>query len=426
MFATTLRLEPSLHGLALLVALLGGCPGSLTTVEPTDSVIDDGATSSPLSHLRRYRRADAGTRDAGRSPADAATIADARSLATDARPLTSDGGSAVPADAGSLTDAPAPRVDAGPAAPPPVSGPVTYDLGTPPAGLTLHWPAPPVTTRSVRVTSLAQLAPALTAGTAVTLAVPVDYLEIAASDVSLAVEPGVHVGHLFIRNQVSRVSVRGGTYGDIAMQLPGSYWPVEEWHREWMPTDVLIDRVEVDAADTAFLLRGGVRVAITNSRAHAGRYNVWLGDTYDFDSEDIIIAGNSLRSDGPEATIRLVHARRSAVVENRLTNTLKHNYRIHGRSSDNWAARNVLVGTGMMLGTLPSDLWAIERQTLEDNTLYTLVPSLLELDPRLSPLVARRNHAYNDWWDCFVCVPPQPSWVLEGNVTEPYRAPPPE
>ena len=75
---------------------------------------------------------------------------------------------------------------------------------------------------------------------------------------------------------------------------------------------------------------------------------------------------------------------------------------------------------------LASDLWAIERQTLEDNTLYTLVASLLELDARISPLVARRNHAYNDWWDCFVCVTPQPSWVLEGNVTEPYRAPPPE
>jgi len=418
MLETTTRLELGLYGLTLVVALSSGCEGSLSTVERT-SVNDEGTEASSLARWRS-RRVDAGPGDA------ASAITDAHITATDARVATSDSGATdaplVLADAAVFTDAPAPRDDAGT----PASGPVTYDLGTPPAGLTLHWPAPPVTTRSVRVTSLAQLAPALTAGTAVTLAVPVDYLEIAASDVSLVVEPGVHVGHLFIRNQVSRVSVRGGSYDDIAMQLPGSYWPVEEWHREWMPTDILIDRVEVDAADTAFLLRGGVRIAIPTTPRHAAGHTGWLGDSYDFDSEDIIIAGNSLRSDGPEATIRLVHARRSAVVDNRLTNTLKHNYRIHGRSSDNWAARNVLVGTGMMLGTLPSDLWAIERQTLEDNTLYTLVPSLLELDPRLSPLIARRNHAYTDWWDCFVCVSPQPSWVLESNVTEPYRAPPPE
>jgi hypothetical protein len=165
-------------------------------------------------------------------------------------------------------------------------------------------------------------------------------------------------------------------------------------------------------------------MAVTNSRAHAVRYGVWLGDTADFGSEDIIVAGNHIRVDGPEATVRFVHVARSAVVGNRLENTEKHNYRTHGRSRESWAARNVLVGTGMMLGTLPSDSWAIERQWIESNTLHHTVPSLLELDARLLELVMRDNHTYTDVWDCFVCVPVQPTWVIENNVVEAYRPPP--
>ena len=58
-----------------------------------------------------------------------------------------------------------------------------------------------------------------------------------------------------------------------------------------MTTDVLIDGVEADADDTAFLLRAGVRIAVTNCRAKAERYSVWLGDSDDFESEDVILAG---------------------------------------------------------------------------------------------------------------------------------------
>ncbi len=308
----------------------------------------------------------------------------------------------------------------------PDPGPVTYELGAAPAGLEVHWPAPPAIVREVRVTSAAELPGALSSGTRVVLAVSVDMLEIAVSDLELLVEPGVRVGSLQIRNQLSRIRVRGGSFGEIGMQIPGTYYPSLEWHAEWRTTDVLIDAVEVDAADTAFLLRGGVRIAVTNSRAHAVRYGVWFGDTGDFESEDVIIAGNRLESDGPEATIRLVHVRRSAVIGNRLTNSSKHNYRIHGRSSDNWAARNVFVGTGIMIGTLPADEWVIERQWVDDNTLHHDVPSLLELDARISPLVMRNNRVYTNVWDCFVCVAPQPGWVLESNVREPYQPPPPE
>jgi hypothetical protein len=78
----------------------------------------------------------------------------------------------------------------------------------------------------------------------------------------------------------------------------------------------------------------------------------------------------------------------------------------------------------MMLGTLPTDAWPIERVTVEGNTLHHDLPSLLELDARLDALTLRGNRAYTDVWDCFLCVPAQPSWVVEDNVREPYRAPP--
>lgn len=328
------------------------------------------------------------------------------------------------ADAGRAGDEDAWRapVDAGPI---PDPGPTTYDLDALPDGLVVHWPAPPVITRDVRVTSASEIEGAITAGTRVTLAVSAALVQIMASDVELVVEDGVRVDELRLARQISRVRVRGGSYGAISIEIPGTYFPSEEWHAEWRTTDVLIDDVDVESSDTAFLLRGGVRIAVTNSRAHAVRYGVWVGDTADFGSEDVIIAGNRIVADGPEATVRLVHVERSAVVGNRLENTAKHNYRIHGRSADNWAARNLLIGTGIMLGTLPSDERPIPRQWVDDNTFHHDVPSLLELDARLVGLTMRDNHVYSDVWDCFVCVEAQPSWVLERNVVEPYQPPPP-
>jgi len=304
-------------------------------------------------------------------------------------------------------------------------GPDTAGLGAAPDGLEVRWPAPPAITRDVRVASAAELEGALRPGSRVTLAVSVPLLQIVVSDIELVVEDGVRVGELRIARELARIRVRGGSFGTIGIEIPGTYYPSEEWRAEWRTTDVLIDDVDVEAADTAFMLRGGVRVAVTNSRAHAVRYGLWVGDTADFESEDVIVAGNRIVADGPEATIRFVHVRRSAVVGNRLENTSKHNYRVHGRSEENWAARNLMVGTGIMIGTLPADEWAIQRQWVDANVLHHTTPSLLELDARTVGLVMRDNRVYTDVWDCFVCVGPQPSWVLENNVQAPYQPPPP-
>lgn len=290
--------------------------------------------------------------------------------------------------------------------------------------VTVAWPRPPQIVREARVTGPEDATAAVQSGTRVVVAVSLDRLEVAASDVEVVVEPGVRIGVLRIAHRLSRVVVRGGRFGAIEVDIPGTFYPEERWDPSWRTTDLLVDGVEVDAADTAFLLRGGVRMAVIRSRAHAARYGVWLGDTADFESEDIVIAGNDLRVDGAEPTVRLVHVRRAAVVGNRLENPDKHNYRVHGRSSDHWAARNVLVGGGVMIGTLPTDLWAIERASFDDNTLHHDLPSLLELDPRSLALTLRRNHVYTDVWDCFLCVPAQPTWVVEDNVREPFRPAP--
>jgi hypothetical protein len=207
------------------------------------------------------------------------------------------------------------------------------------------------------------------------------------------------------------------------MQVPGQYYPTEEFHPEWLTSDVLIDRVDVSADDTAFLMRGGIRVAITNSRARAVRYGVWFGDTAFFESADVILAGNEMTCDGPEATVRLVHVRRSATIGNRLSNGAKHNYRVHGRSELNWGARNLMIETGAFLGGLPDD--AIGQQWLEDNTFHHRAPSLLELDPAIPALSLRGNTIYSDVWDCFWCsgAPPD-GWVIEENTMMPYLDPP--
>lgn len=314
-----------------------------------------------------------------------------------------------------------PRRDAGP---PPPPGEPTYDLGTPPADLTIAWPAAPEITREVTASTAADVSAAMTAGTRIRISGAIEgVIEVRESDVELAFEPGASAGGVWIANRIARVAVRGGSLGYVEMQLPGQYFPTEEFHPEWLTTDVLVDRVDVDAADTAFLMRGGVRVAITNSRAHAVRYGVWFGDTAFFESEDVIVAGNELTCDGPEATVRLVHVIRSATIGNRLSNGEKHNYRIHGRSDLNWGARNLLIETGAFLGRLPDD--AIGRQWFEDNTFHHRAPSLFEVDPNIPSLTARGNVIYTDVWDCFWCSGAPPAgWLIEDNTIMPYAPPP--
>ncbi len=316
---------------------------------------------------------------------------------------------------------PSPGWDAGP---PPSPGDPTYDLGTPPPGLSVAWPAAPMITREASASTLAEVRAAMRSGTRIRVSGTIaGVIEVTVSDIELDFEPGASAHGVWIANRIARIVVRGGSFGVIEMQVSGQYYPTEEFHPEWRTTDVLIDRVDVNAADTAFLMRGGVRIAITHSRARAVRYGIWFGDTAFFESEDVIVAGNDIACQGPEATVRLVHVRRSATIGNRLANGEKHNYRVHGRSELNWGARNTLIDTGAFLGRLPDD--DIGQQWFEDNTFYHRAPSLLELDFDIPLLSLRGNTVYSDVWNCLYCSGTPPAgWIIESNRMMPYTAPP--
>ncbi|UJR84609.1 hypothetical protein [Sandaracinus amylolyticus] len=300
-----------------------------------------------------------------------------------------------------------------------------YDLGTPPSELEIEWPAPPEIEREVTARTIAEAnAGAATAGTRVhvTGALEGD-LKVTASDVEIEFAPNASAGSVQIGKGLERIAVRGGDVDHVEMELPAVYDGELKYSEELMTTDVLLDAVEANAEDTAFLMRAGKRIAITNSHGTAGRYSVWFGDSGDFESEDVILAGNEFSSEGPEATVRLVHVVRSATVDNRLENGAKHNYRTHGRADLNWASGNVLINSGIMLGTMADD--SIGKQWFENNTFYHRMPSLIEIHLDESPSVTlRRNTIYSDVWTCFLCREAPSGWVDQGNQMFPYRAPP--
>lgn len=311
-----------------------------------------------------------------------------------------------------------------PTAPAAADPAVPYDLGTPPAEVDVQWPAPPRITREVTVTTHAQaLEAAATSGTRLRVSGAIaGTIDVSASDVDVVFAPGASADAVFIGSRLARVAIHGGTVDHVEMELPTDP-TATEYRAEWMTTDVLVDGIEVDADDTAFLMRAGVRIAIVNSRARAARYCVWFGDTGDFESEDVILAGNELESVNPEATVRLVHVVRSATVGNRLTNGgQKHNYRVHGRSDLNWASRNLLVNSGIMLDTMATD--SIRRQWFDDNVFHHTEPSLLEIDLDVPQVTMRRNTIYSDVWSCLLCRDTPTGWTIEGTRMMPYQPPP--
>ena len=107
---------------------------------------------------------------------------------------------------------------------------------------------------------------------------------------------------------------------------------------------------------------------VYNSAIRGQAYSVWSGDAGPYQTEDLVLACSTFRSHAAagernEATVRLVSVLRSVVVDSTLQNSnegsfdptvndpflvdppsnTKHNYRIHGHSDLNFAARNLLI-----------------------------------------------------------------------------------
>ena len=101
----------------------------------------------------------------------------------------------------------------------------------------------------------------------------------------------------------------------------------------------------------------------------------------------------------------------------------KHNYRIHGHSDLNFAARNVLINSGMMFAGLEDGfadppLDHIGHMWVNDNTFHHRVPDLFNPKETIDVLVARGNVALRSrllsagaWWTSLLSVPVAP-WAL--------------
>jgi hypothetical protein len=317
-----------------------------------------------------------------------------------------------------------------PAQPPPSAaargaGGKLYDVGALPPELQLRWPSPPRTAREVQVSSLAEFERA--ASKSATRVIVTRDLRgapatVNASDVDVVVRPGVYVEVLSIGRGHKRVAVHGGRFGAIAMTLPADFWPTRVAKPEWSNEDIIIDGVEIDSQEIAIGIYGK-RVAVVRSDISARTYSIWAEPIMGIRSEDILLAGNRFNSAGPEATVRLVSVVRSVTVDNTFENSLKHNYRIHGDSDLNYAARNVLINTGVMIGTMDDD--QVGRAWFENNTFYHTAPDLFHPDQsRIKSLHVSDNVAYTNEWKCFVCGSWPEGWRNTGNRILPYRKAP--
>jgi hypothetical protein len=176
------------------------------------------------------------------------------------------------------------------------------------------------------------------------------------------------------------------------------------------------------------LLIRGDRVAVLRSYVHATDYSLYSDSIKNGQNSDIIVAGNNFFSEGSQATLRLISVHNAVVVDNHLTDLenmgQKHNYRIHGVSDHAFGARNILVGSGAMMGTMDGD--ALDQIYFDSNTFYHDTPDLFNVDKtRIVFLQAHDNVAYSDVWNCFVCGGDNnAAWDVANNVMHPYMPEP--
>lgn len=336
--------------------------------------------------------------------------------------------------------APLPADDAGPhspassagssapasSAPPAADTSTTPDLGPlPPELAALTWPARPRITREVTARTMAELEEAVaTPGTRVTLVgVQGGDLDIRANDIELVADASSSLGRLAVTQGIERVRVEGGRWGPIHVEVPADFSSGQaSYDPALMARDLSFESMTIDSGGTtAFEIRGQ-RIAAVGNDVTTGSYSVWCGDTGHFQSEDIILFDNVFRSGGEQSTVRLVSVRRSATVSNVLSNPHKHNYRVHGVSDLAVASDNLLVGAGVMMGTMEGD--RLERVWFDDNVIHHDAPDLFNPAPGIRALSASRNMTYCDTHPEFFEGDVQSGWTMSENQIAPYQAPP--
>jgi hypothetical protein len=306
-----------------------------------------------------------------------------------------------------------------------------YDLGVLPAAFAVRWPAAPTITRQVEARTAAQFnSAAAVAGTRVLVKTSIpSAVTINASNIEVRMDPGVSVAGLTIARSQRRIRLLGGSYtgGGINLAYPSNFYPTRVDNPAWVVEDVMIDGVNVrSTASTSALSLRGNRIAVVRSVARGGEYGVYTGTIAGLQSNDLILAGNVLQSEGDQATVRLVAVRHSVTVDNRIENLMltgnKHAYRVHAASDQVFAARNLLVNGGTMFGTMAGD--AIGEMWFEDNVIHHRTDDLFHPDTtRVYMLHAIYNSAYSAR-TCFMCVGKPARWVMHDNGLFGYTAAP--
>jgi hypothetical protein len=219
-------------------------------------------------------------------------------------------------------------------------------------------PAPPVTHRSVRITSAPQLvAEAKVPGTQITI--DADYIGHAVlfgnvSDIDIVVPPGRTISQLWVgsynpRSTTQRVRIRGTTPG---MHSGGRLGRIIFYSNP--ATDLIIDGVDLNGEDGEggnLLLQfqmSAERVAVVNVRGHA------VGPAHLGGGTDMVFAGNRIMSGARERQINgypegwgIRAGGRIVVYDNRIEGTRYHRVRVHPgeakRPEYAWVANNTFV-----------------------------------------------------------------------------------
>lgn len=326
------------------------------------------------------------------------------------------------------------------------------DLGSLPDGMTINWPIAPSTEREVNIRALDDFQNLFDLAdktrTRFYFHVDIDQrVFVDASDVEIVIMPTIKLRNIVLDASVHRVKISGGEIGQIsAVRTPSGT------NDSGFITDVLIDNIVLNSDPAlcpinttggynpypnecfGIMLRGVRRLAIVNSSINSLVYPVYA----DTSNEDIIIANNRMHSTlGTQATVRMHDSVKAVTAHNRLTNgdsstsDWRHNYRIHGTARYAYAACNLLVNSGVMVGEglepgVPED---IRYYWFNDNQFHQLAPSLYQMGTStVHNVQIRGNRAYSaqDWhWEerggCFYCPDNQPDdWEITDNVTRSY------
>lgn len=296
------------------------------------------------------------------------------------------------------------------------------DLGELPPGLEgLTWPTLPTITSEIDVHTDAELEDALDRSGNLRIRVhgshPGTYI-LRRSDVELVLDEDAWIGALLIARSQHRIRVAGGALGSIEMLPPVDYpngsTTVEE---DLMISDVTIECVTLDAADTALVVRGP-RVAILGADVTAVRYSLFAGVVTPLQIEDLIVANSVMRSSGPEGTFRMHDVVRSVVVSSTFSNPAKHNWRVHGVSSLNHFRDNLLLGAGVMIGNEPRD--QLDRQWFASNTFHYATTGGLFVVPAstVANLTVTDNVVHGDGPLTFPWL--RSDWTVVRNTFLPY------